>query len=335
MDIADEMDLLTGERIEVDLWQKYNGFTPKFFERWLHTDGGIVGQDAAVKAAAIILYNHIQKRRSVNLFIAESGSGKSYLWQVLQKECGADKICIFDGSTLTPEGWKGDNKISTIFRDIPFDCRSRIILVLDEIDKIFLSSGLSSEYANSIQSQLLRLFNGDTLIFAGENGFAVDTSEITIVLLGAFQGLHDKKKQKRTSTGVIGFHREQPAGSENGSTEITTDDLIAYGMKRELAGRITRTVCMNSLSADDLVRIGHQEVKRLEKQIQRKISADNSVILHLAHIAVKKQLGARWIKSQLANILDELIYENPHAERYEIDFSLVEADNTVEAECAE
>lgn len=335
MDIADEMDLLTGEKIDVDLWQKYSGFTPKFFERWLHTDGGIVGQDEAVKAAAIIMYNHIQKRRSVNLFIAESGSGKSYLWQVLQKECGADKICIFDGSTLTPEGWKGDNKISTIFRDIPFDCRSRIILVLDEIDKIFLNSGLSSEYANSIQSQLLRLFNGDTLIFAGENGFAVDTSEITIVLLGAFQGLQDKKNRKRTSTGVIGFHREQPTGSDNGKTDITTDDLITYGMKRELAGRITRMVCMNSLSADDLVRIGQQEVKRLEKQIQRPISTDNSVIVHLAHIAVKKKLGARWIKSQLANILDELIYENPHADRYEIDFRFVEADNTVEAECAE
>lgn len=335
MDIADEMDIFLGVDSEKDIWQKYSGFTPKFFERWLHTDGGIVGQAAAVKAAAIILYNHINKRRSVNLFIAPSGSGKSYLWQVLQKECGADKIIIHDASTLTPEGWKGDNKISTIFRDIPFDCRPRIILVLDEIDKIFQNSGLSSEYANSIQSQLLRLFNGDTLIFAGENGFTVDTSEITIVLLGAFQGLKDKKKQKRTSTGVIGFHREQVADSDNGSADITTDDLIAYGMKRELAGRTTRIVCMNPLSIDDIVRIGQQEVKRLEKQLQRPISVDNSIILHLAHIAVKKQLGARWIKSQLANILDELIYENPHAERYEIDFSLVEPDNTDEAEFAE
>lgn len=335
MDIADKIDLFTGEKIEVDLWQKYNGFTPKFFERWLHTDGGIVGQDAAVKAAAIILYNHINKRHSVNLFVAHSGSGKSYIWQVLQKECGADKIIIHDASTLTPEGWKGDNKISTFFRDIPFDSRSRIILVLDEIDKIFLNSGLSSEYANSIQSQLLRLFNGDTLIFAGENGFTVDTSEITIVLLGAFQGLQDKKKQRRTSTGVIGFHREQVADSDNGIVGITTDDLIAYGMKRELAGRITRIVCMNPLSIDDLIRIGQQEVKRLEKQLRRPISVDNSVILHLAHIAVKKQLGARWIKSQLANILDELIYENPHAERFEIDFSLVEPDITTEVEIAD
>lgn len=334
MDIADEMRML-GEEFKNDIWEQYDGFTPKKFECWLHTNGGIIGQYSAVKAASIILYSHIHKRRSVNLFIAPSGSGKSYIWQVLQKECGADKIIIHDASTLTPEGWKGDNKVSTIFREIPIENRSRIILVLDEIDKIFLNSGLSSEYANSIQSQLLRLFNGDTLIFAGENGFTVDTSEITIVLLGAFQGLQDKKKRKRTSTGVIGFRREQPADSDNGSTDITTEDLIAYGMKRELAGRTTRIVCMNPLSIDDIVRIGQQEVKRLEKQIQRPISVDNSVILHLAHIAVKKQLGARWIKSQLANILDELIYENPHAERYEIDFSLVEPDNTAEAEFAE
>ena len=335
MDIADEIDLLTGEKIEVDLWQKYSGFTPKFFERWLHTDGGIVGQDDAVKSAAIILYNHINKRRSVNMFIAESGSGKSYLWQVLQKECGADKIIIHDASTLTPEGYKGSSKVSYIFRDIPAETRSRVILVLDEFDKILQTNSVSGEFSDAIQSQLLRLFNGDTLIFAGENGFTVDTSEITIVLLGAFQRLQDKKQRKRTSTGVIGFHREQPTNSDNGKTDIVIEDLIAYGMKRELAGRITRIVCMNPLNIDDLVRIGWQEVKRLEKQIQRPISVDNSVILHLAHIAVKKQLGARWIKSQLANILDELIYENPHAERYEIDFSLVEPDITAEAELVE
>jgi ATP-dependent Clp protease ATP-binding subunit ClpX len=48
------------------------------------------------------------------------------------------------------------------------------------------------------------------------------------------------------------------------STVITTDVLIHYGMRAELAGCINRIIYMNPLTIDDLVRIGEQENYRIE-----------------------------------------------------------------------
>lgn len=313
-----------------DMWRCYIDLTPKKFAELLRTKGGIVGQDAAIKTASLILYNHIRKRRSVNLYIGPSGCGKSHVWNVLQTEMGAEKILIYDSSMLTAEGYKGNTKISTIFKDIPPECRSRIIIVLDEFDKLLEPqySSHGTNYSDMVQNQLLRLFNGDILVFAGEDGFSADSSGISIVLLGAFQNLTDKKKRNSASIGTIGFERQSHIDYINGNSEITIEDLIDFGMRRELAGRITRITCMNPLSIEDLTNIGQQEVKKLEQQFQRKITVDYSVILDLSHKAAKKGLGARWLKAQLNNSIDSLLYDNPDADSFTIDFNTLDADES-------
>ena len=313
-----------------DMWRCYIDLTPKKFAECLRIKGDIVGQDNAIKTASLILYNHIRKRRSVNLYIGPSGCGKSHVWNVLQTEMGAERILIYDASMLTAEGYKGSTKISTIFKDIPPECRSRIILVLDEFDKLLEPqySSHGTNYSDMVQNQLLRLFNGDILVFAGEDGFSADSSGISIVLLGAFQNLTDKKKRNSASIGTIGFERQSHIDNTNGNSEITIEDLIDFGMRRELAGRITRITCMSPLSVEDLTNIGQKEVKKLEQQLQRKIMADYSVILDLAYKAAKKGLGARWLKSQLNNSIDSLLYDNPNADSFTIDFNTLDADES-------
>lgn len=313
-----------------DMWQSYSYMTPKKITEELRA-GGIVGQDNAVKTTSLILYNHIRGRTSVNLFAAPSGSGKTHIYRILQKEYGIDNIVIHDASTLTVEGWKGNNKISTIFKNLPPEHRERIILVLDEFDKILEQKHYN--HSDSIQNELLRLCDHDTLFFGSENeneqGFYVDTTGISVVFLGAFQRLMENKSRNAVS---IGFGRQSRCNCDYSNSEITIEDLIDYGLKQELAGRITRITCMSPLSIENLTRIGQQEVRNLEQQLKRKISVDYSILLHLANIAVKKPFGARWIKFQLSNSLDELIYENPNAESYTIDFNMIEADKCNQAE---
>ena len=116
---------------------KLDDWSPKDIERWLHSDvGGIVGQDTACRAAAMIVYNHFERRPSVSLFIGPTGCGKTEIWRALRREYSADNVHIIDASTLTAEGWRGSNKISSIFRSIRPDRRGRCILVLDEFDKV-------------------------------------------------------------------------------------------------------------------------------------------------------------------------------------------------------
>lgn len=318
-----------------DIWKNYSHLTPKKITELLRTKGGIVGQDSAVKAASMIMYNHIHGRASVNLFAAPSGSGKSYLWSVLQREFGADKIVIHDGSSLSSEGFKGVN-ISTIFKNIPQEQRNQIVVVMDELDKLLAPQyGASgTNYSEMLQNQLLRLCNHDTLFFnSGENekGFYVDASGISVVMLGAFQRLLDRKSR---SSSLIGFGGQPHRECTYDNTEITYEDLINYGMVKELAGRITRITCMRPLSVEDLTRIGQQEIRNLEQHLKRKISADYNVIFNLAYKASEKGFGARFVTNQISNAIDDLLYDNPHAEHFVLDFNTLDVNDYKKSEAS-
>lgn len=295
------------------------GRSPKEIESWLHAQGGIVGQDAAVRAASLIMYNHIEGRPSVSLFAGPTGSGKTAIWRALQRRYGSDCIVIHDASTLTAEGWKGGNKISAIFKSVTPERRSRIVLVLDEFDKLlepqYGASG--TNYSDIMQNQFLRLLDHDTLFFGDESGkgdsFSVDAAGVSVVLLGAFARLLEKQSERTCS---IGFGGQSRQSCNYGNTEITVENLIEYGMREEIAGRITRITCLNPLDVPTLMRIGRNEAERLERLMLREVSVENNTLMKLADTAMAKGLGARWLNSQIGIMLDNLIYETPDAERY-------------------
>ena len=159
-------------------------------------------------------------------------------------------MVIIDASTLTAEGWKGSNKISSIFRSIRPDRRGRCILVLDEFDKVLEPQygAQGTNYSDLIQNQLLRLCDHDTLFFGAgddsDSALSVDCAGVSVVMLGAFCAA--AVSARRTAQKHIGFG-SAPAGDIQ-AEEITVDDLISRtACGAELAGRINRIVCMDPL----------------------------------------------------------------------------------------
>ena len=305
-----------------------DGYSPKQIAHWLHTSGGIVGQNNAVKTASLIMFNHANGRPSVSLFCGPTGSGKSAVWRALQREYGTDRIVIHDASSLTAEGWKGANKISTIFQSIAPENRGHIILVLDEFDKL-LEPQIGSNgtnFSDIVQNQLLKLFDHDTIFFGDESGkgdgFTVDASGISVVLLGAFQRLLEQKSE---NTGIIGFGGQSHQTCNYSNTEITFEDLIEYGMREEIAGRITRICSLSPLDEKALMRIARNEIRKLSDQMQREVLIDNNTLSKLANEALDKGLGARWLNSQLSIALDELVFEDPNAGEYVIGCEQIDA----------
>ena len=63
-------------------YQSLAKYTPRDIAEWLHTDGGMVGQNAAVNAVASVLYSHwhypLRPKRNL-LLIGSTGCGKSEL----------------------------------------------------------------------------------------------------------------------------------------------------------------------------------------------------------------------------------------------------------------
>lgn len=294
-------------------------WSPKDLESWLHNEGGVVGQDNACRAASIIAYNHFEGRRSVNLFHGTTGAGKSYLWSQVHCYFNYTHHMVFiDGSALTAEGWKGGTKLSTIFRHIKPDDREKVLLVFDEFDKLLEPQygANGTNYSDLITNQLLCLCSGGRLFFGGEDrqeSIAVDCSHISVVFLGCFDHLRNSLQQRRTS---IGFHTSPHADED---PEISLSDLIeSGGMRRELAGRLTRIVSLSPASVDDYIRIGKEEITRQERLLHKKILCDPDIIAALANEGVRSQLGARYVINQLQCLIDDCIYDDCDADQYEL-----------------
>ena len=290
---------------------------PKELEAFIH-DHGIIGQDEAVKAAALICYRHfVLRNASVSLFCGPTGSGKTEIWRVLQD---FPQVYIFDASNLTNEGWKGSNKLSYHFRAMDPRCRENAILVFDEFDKM-LEPKFSGDMnvSETIQSELLRLFDHDILFFGAdrndERSLTVDCKNVSCVLLGAFDNLMKAKAKAPVSMGFGGTPKKTTIGYD--TTDISYTDLRQFtSVRDEILGRLDRIVCLKELSVHDHIRILLNYVDNLSKKTGCNITIDLATLRDIAIKAVTMPFGARWAKARVSALLDEMVYEDPFETSY-------------------
>lgn len=292
---------------------------PRELEKFIHKHG-VIGQDAAVKTAALICYRHFTMNcASVSLFCGPTGSGKTHTWRVLAK-LFPHYIHIFDASNLTNEGWKGSNKISYQFRSIHPATREHCIIVFDEFDKL-LEPKISGDMnvSESLQNELLRLFDHDTLFFGPERNddqpLTINAKGVSCVLLGAFDNLIKSKSKAPVSLGFGGT----PKGTTltYADTDIQIDDIMRYTeIRAELASRIDRTVCLRPLSSTDYYRILLRHVDDLCHKTGSTFTIDPVKLQDIAAEAVQKPLGARWAIAQISKIIDDLVYDDPFETNY-------------------
>ncbi|MCR4672467.1 MAG: AAA family ATPase [Lachnospiraceae bacterium] len=297
-------------------------WSPKSIYRFL--DKRILGQDEAKKAAALVVYNHVEGRRSNTIFCGPTGSGKSEIWRQLEKN-HPKLVRMVDASRLSADGWKGSFHLRDIFEDIqPQDiAKYGLIVVLDEADKITcetISGANGTNYAAIIQNALLKMLDGDVLEFGPEDGrkpFKVDCAHISVVLLGAFENLLAMKSKESSN---LGFGAKIKTACDYSNSQITPADLINAGMRREIVGRINRISALTPLSVNDFKKILTGPVLAdIQEQTGCQIEISDSVRDVLAEEAAATGLGVRYMRSRLMNALDDLIYEDPEAAKYHID----------------
>jgi ATP-dependent Clp protease ATP-binding subunit ClpX len=171
----------------------------------------------------------------------------------------------------------------------------------------------------------------------------VDTSGVMFVFLGTFDGmekitrnrlLQEKRKkegaEKQGTKGEparIGFTAElKPEGNKEGSaekeelpagTDLTPnlEDMIEYGIMRELAGRIAIRVNYRALSVADLVKIMLESKTSVYFEYQErfanmghKLTADQSALREIAHIAAEEKTGARGLSNIFSDLLFNTMY---------------------------